>query len=42
MIITMHGLSTVYSNARTNIRIARDAVFDGYEIIETKLLRFLD
>jgi sugar phosphate isomerase/epimerase len=42
MIITMHGLSTMHSNARTDIRIARDAGFDGYEIIETKLLRFLD
>jgi sugar phosphate isomerase/epimerase len=42
MIITMHGLSTMYSNARTDIRIARDAGFDGYEIIESKLLRYLD
>jgi len=42
MIITMHGLSTMYSNVRTDIRIAREAGFDGYEIIETKLLRYLD
>ncbi|MGD2156599.1 MAG: sugar phosphate isomerase/epimerase family protein [Anaerolineales bacterium] len=42
MIITMHGLSTMYSNARTDIRIAREAGFDGYEIIEAKLLRYLD
>ena len=42
MIITMHGLSTMYSNVRTDIRIAREAGFDGYEITEMKLLRYLD
>lgn len=42
MIITMHGLSTMYSNARTDIRLARECGFDGYEIIDAKLVRFLD
>jgi sugar phosphate isomerase/epimerase len=42
MIITMHGLSTMYSNARTDIRLARETGFDGYEIIDAKLVRFLD
>lgn len=42
MIITMHGLSTMYSNARTDIRLARETGFDGYEIIDAKLTRYLD
>ena len=42
MIITMHGLSTMHSNMRTDIRVARETGFDGLEIIELKLLRYLD
>lgn len=42
MIITLHGLSTMHCNALTDIRLARDCGFDGYEITEGKLLRFLD
>ncbi|RPI86261.1 MAG: sugar phosphate isomerase/epimerase, partial [Chloroflexi bacterium] len=42
MIITMHGLSTMYSNAATDIRLAHETGFDGYEIVESKLLRYLD
>jgi sugar phosphate isomerase/epimerase len=42
MIFTLHAISTFYSNALTDVRIAREARFEGYEILETKLLRFLD
>lgn len=42
MIITMHGLSTMHSNMRTDIRIAREAGYEGLEIFEVKLLRYLD
>jgi sugar phosphate isomerase/epimerase len=42
MIITLHGLSTMYSNAVTDIRLAGEVGFDGYEIVEMKLLRYLD
>ena len=42
MIYTLHGISTMYSNVHTDIRLARDAGYDGYEILESKLLRYLD
>ena len=42
MIITMHGLSTMHSNIKTDIRIARESGFEALEIVESKLLRFLD
>ena len=42
MIITMHGLSTMHCNLRTDIRIAGEVGFAGLEIVETKLLRYLD
>jgi len=42
MIITMHGLSTMHSNIKTDIRIARESGFEGLEIVESKLLRYLD
>jgi sugar phosphate isomerase/epimerase len=42
MIITMHGLSTMHSNIRTDIRIAGEVGYDGLEIVEIKLLRYLD
>ena len=38
MIITMHGLSTMHSNIKTDIRIARESGFEALEIIESKLL----
>jgi sugar phosphate isomerase/epimerase len=42
MIITMHGLSTMHSNIKTDIRIARESGFEALEIVESKLLRYLD
>jgi len=42
MIITMHGLSTMHSNLRTDIRMAREAGFDALELIDAKLVRYLD
>ena len=42
MIITMHGLSTMHSNIKTDIRIARESGFEALEILETKLFRYLD
>ena len=42
MIITMHGLSTMHSNIKTDIRIARESEFEALEIVESKLLRYLD
>lgn len=42
MIITMHGLSTMHGNMRTDIRIAREAGYEALEIFEVKLLRYLD
>ena len=42
MILTLHGIATYYSNIKTDIRLAREAGYDGYELLETKLLRFLD
>ena len=42
MIITMHGLSTMHSNMRTDIRIAGQVGYDGLEMVESKLLRYLD
>ena len=42
MIITMHALSTMHSNMRTDIRVARETGFEGLEVVEMKLLRYLD
>ena len=42
MIITMHGLSTMHSNIRTDIRIAGETGYEGLEVVESKLLRHLD
>jgi sugar phosphate isomerase/epimerase len=42
MIITMHGLSTMHGNMNTDVRIAREAGYEGLEIFEVKLLRYLD
>lgn len=42
MIITMHGLSTMHGNMRTDVRIAKEAGYEALEIFEVKLLRYLD
>jgi len=42
MIITMHGLSTMHSNIKTDIHIARESGFKALEILDSKLLRYLD
>ena len=42
VIVTMHGLSTMHCNVVTEIRLARETGYDGLEIIESKLLRYLD
>ena len=42
MIVTMHGLTTMHCNLKTDIRIARETGYDALEIIEAKLLRYLD
>ncbi len=42
MIITMHGLSTMHCNIQTDIRIAKDTGYDALEIVESKLLRYMN
>lgn len=42
MIVTMHGLTTMHCNMRTDIRIAGETGYDGLEIVAAKLLRYLD
>ena len=42
MIITMHGLTTMHCNMKTDIRIAQEAGYEALEIFEGKLLRYLD
>ena len=42
MIVTMHGLTTMHCNLKTDIRIAREAGYDALEMIESKLIRYLD
>jgi sugar phosphate isomerase/epimerase len=42
MIITMHGLTTMHCNIKTDIRLAREAGYEALEIVEMKLLRYLD
>ena len=42
MIITLHGLSTMHSNVKTDIRTANEAGFEALEITENKLIRYLD
>jgi sugar phosphate isomerase/epimerase len=42
MIISMHGLVTMHSNMRTDIRMAGELGYDALEVVETKLLRYLD
>lgn len=42
MIISMHGLTTMHSNIKTDIRIAGETGYDAIEIVELKILRYLD
>ena len=42
MILTLHGMSTMYCNMATDIRIAGETGFSGIEFTELKLLRYLD
>ena len=42
MIITLHGISTLYSNTATDIRIAGETGYAGIEFDQQKLLRYLD
>jgi sugar phosphate isomerase/epimerase len=42
MIVTMHGLTTMHCNMKTDIRLAAEAGYEALEIIEAKLLRYLD
>lgn len=42
MIITMHGLSTMHCNLKTDIRIASECGFEALEITDSKLVRYLD
>ena len=42
MIVTLHGMSTMYCNMATDIRIAGETGFAGIEFTELKLLRYLD
>lgn len=42
MIVTMHGLTTMHCNLKTDIRIARETGYEALEVIESKLLRYLD
>ncbi len=42
MTIAMHGLSTMHCNVVTEIRMAAECGFDGVELVDTKLVRYLD
>lgn len=42
MIMTMHGLTTMHCNLKTDIRLARETGYDALEIFEGKMLRYLD
>jgi sugar phosphate isomerase/epimerase len=42
MIITMHGLTTMHCNVRTEIRTAREAGYDALEMLAGKVFRYLD
>lgn len=42
MIITLHGLSTMHCNIKTEIRMAKEFGFGGIEIVESKLLRYIE
>ncbi|NLG28208.1 MAG: sugar phosphate isomerase/epimerase, partial [Chloroflexi bacterium] len=42
MILTMHGLSTMHNNLRSDIRLAGETGYEAIEILASKLLRYLD
>ncbi|MCU5774527.1 sugar phosphate isomerase/epimerase [Erwiniaceae bacterium BAC15a-03b] len=42
MKLSLHGVSVWYSNAVTQLRIARDADFSGLELLPEHLFRYLD
>ena len=42
MIVAMHGLTTMHCIVKTDIRLAREAGYGALEIVELKLLRYLD
>lgn len=42
MIVTMHGLSTMHCNVVTEIRMAKETGYDAVELVETKLIRYLN
>ena len=42
MKLSLHGVSVWYSNAATQLRIARDAGFTGLELLPEHLFRYLD
>ena len=42
MIVTLHGLTTMHSNIKTDIWLAKEIGYQGVEIVESKLVRFLD
>lgn len=42
MIITMHGLTTMHCNLKTDIRIAKETGYEALEIVDCKLVRYLD
>ncbi|NIF21847.1 sugar phosphate isomerase/epimerase family protein [Candidatus Pantoea multigeneris] len=42
MKLSLHGVSVWYSNAVTQVRLARDAGFDGLEILPEHLYRYLE
>ncbi|OFX16382.1 MAG: hypothetical protein A2Z18_03325 [Armatimonadetes bacterium RBG_16_58_9] len=41
MIPTMHGLSTMHCNMLTEIRLAGETGFEGLEMVESKIVRYL-
>ena len=42
MIKALHGLSTMYCNCMTEVRIAKETGYDAVEFLESKIVRFLD
>lgn len=42
MITTLHGLSTMHCNLKTDIRIAAETGYEALELVEMKLFRFMD
>ena len=42
MIVTMHGMSTMYCNCATEVRLAAETGYQGIELFESKLTRYLE